>query len=138
MKSEKRIAWENAFVLLVEDVDDNRELYVQFFIHKGWRVETAADGFEAVAKSASLRPDIIVMDLGLPKMDGWEAIRMIKAHPVNGEIPIIALSAHALDASKARAIAAGVDSYLTKPCLPEALLEEIARVLGHRGGPGTR
>ena len=138
MKSEKRGARENAFVLVVDDVDDNRELYVQFLIHKGWRVERAADGFEAVANSVSLRPDIVVMDLGLPKMDGWEAIRMIRAHPVAKQIPIIALTGRALDTSKRRAVAAGVDSYLTKPCLPQDLFEEIERVLSHRDGPGIR
>ena len=84
MKSAKR---PERFILVVDDADHNRERFVQLLVHTGCRVETAADGFEAIAKSVSLCPDVIVMDLGLPKLDGWEAIRKIKAHPVTKRSP---------------------------------------------------
>ena len=116
-------------ILLVDDVEDNRDLYAQFFMHKGWRTAVASDGYEALARATSLRPDVIVLDLGMPGMDGWEVAQRLKSDPATSSIPIIALTGHALDDSRRRARAAGVDEYLTKPCLPDYLAETVARNL---------
>ena len=116
-------------VLLVDDAEDNREVYAQFLEFAGFRVEFAVDGIEAVDKAAALRPDVIVMDLSLPRMDGWEATRRIKDAPATRDIPVIALTGHAVSESKRRAQEVGCAGYLTKPCLPEALVSEIRRLL---------
>jgi CheY-like chemotaxis protein len=116
-------------VLLVDDSEDNREVYAQFLKFSGFRVDFAVDGVEAVQKAATLRPDVIVMDLSLPRMDGWEATRRIKAAPETRDIPVIALTGHAVSESKRRAQEVGCAGYLTKPCLPEVLVSEIRRLV---------
>jgi len=116
-------------VLLVDDVEDNIDVYRQFFVHNGWRTATASSGQEALTQAAGLRPDVVVLDLGMPGMDGWEVARRLRADPVTRAIPIIALTGHALDDSHRRAIEAGVDDYLTKPYLPTDLLAAIKRLL---------
>jgi two-component system cell cycle response regulator DivK len=116
-------------VLLVDDAEDNREVYEQFLKFSGFRVEIAVDGVEAVEKAASLKPDVIVMDLSLPKMDGWEATRQIKSAPGTMDIPVIALTGHAVSESKRKALEVGCSGYLTKPCLPEVLVSEIRRLV---------
>src|SRR5687767_7767039 len=116
-------------VLLVDDSEDNREVYEQFLKFAGFRVESAVDGVEAVEKAASLKPDVIVMDLSLPRLDGWEATPQIKAAPATSGIPVIALTGHAVSESKRRAQEVGCSGYLTKPCLPEVLVSEIRRLV---------
>ncbi len=116
-------------VLLVDDSEDNREVYAQFLKFAGFRVEFAVDGVEAIEKAASLRPDVIVMDLSLPRMDGWEATRRIKADPDTRSIPVIALTGHAVSESKRKAQEVGCSGYLTKPCLPDVLVSEIRRLV---------
>lgn len=119
-------------ILVVDDVADNREVYCQIFAFKGYRVLNAADGPEGLGLATSAQPDLIVLDLGLPKLDGWEVARRLKGNPETGKIPVIALTGHAQDSSRARAIAAGVDRYLVKPCLPEDLLAAVRQLLGAR------
>ena len=116
-------------VLLVDDSEDNREVYEQFLKFAGFRVEIAVDGVEAVEKAASVKPDVIVMDLSLPRLDGWEATRRIKAAPETTAIPVIALTGHAVSESKRKAQEVGCSGYLTKPCLPEVLVSEIRRLV---------
>ena len=116
-------------VLLVDDAEDNREVYAQFLHFAGFRVEFAVDGLEAIEKAASLRPDVIVMDLSLPRMDGWEATRRIKSDPETRGIPVIALTGHAVSESKRKAQEVGCSGYLTKPCLPDVLVSEIRRLV---------
>jgi CheY-like chemotaxis protein len=116
-------------VLLVDDVEDNLDVYRQFFVHNGWRTATASSGQDALTQAAGLRPDIVVLDLGMPGMDGWEVARRLKADPVTHTIRIIALTGHALDDSQRRAVEAGVDEYLTKPYLPADLLAAVKRHL---------
>ena len=116
-------------VLLVDDAEDNREVYAQFLQFAGFRVEFAVDGVEAIEKAASLRPDVIVMDLSLPRMDGWEATRRIKSDPGTRDIPVIALTGHAVSESKRKAQEVGCAGYLTKPCLPDVLVSEIRRLV---------
>jgi two-component system, cell cycle response regulator DivK len=112
-------------VLVVDDVADNREVYAQFLAFKGCRVEMAFDGNEAIAKALVLQPDVVVMDLGLPRMDGWEATRRLKADARTRGIPIVVLSAHAYRDAQERALAAGADCVLAKPMAPEELLHEL-------------
>jgi len=116
-------------VLIVDDYQDNREMYSQFLAFAGLRVAEAADGREALAKTAELMPDLVVMDLSLPGMDGWEATRAIKSDPRTKHVRVLALTGHALDGASKSAIEAGCDAFLTKPCLPEDLHGEIQRML---------
>jgi two-component system, cell cycle response regulator DivK len=116
-------------VLLVDDSEDNREVYAQYLTFNGFRVEIAVDGVEAVEKAASVHPDVIVMDLSLPRLDGWEATRQIKSAPATSKIPVIALTGHAVSESKRKALEAGCSGYLTKPCLPDVLVSEIRRLV---------
>ena len=117
-------------VLLVDDYPDNRDIYVQFLTYSGLRVEEAENGHQALDKAFALRPDVIVMDLSLPGLDGWEATRRLKGDPRTRDIPVIALTGHALAGHSKGAFDAGCDVFITKPCLPERLLEEIHTILG--------
>ena len=116
-------------VLVVDDSEDNRDVYAQYLLFSGFRVEIAVDGVEAVEKAGTLKPDVIVMDLAMPRLDGWEATRRIKAAPATSAIPIIALTGNADSESKRRTQQVGCAGYLTKPCLPDVLVSEIRRLL---------
>lgn len=116
-------------ILVVEDFDDAREMYRDYLEFSGFRVETARDGREGIDKAQTLQPDLILMDLSLPGVDGWEATRLLKADPVTRHIVIVALSAHALAAEGERARAAGCDGFIAKPCLPPDLVTEVSRYL---------
>lgn len=119
-------------VLVVEDYQDAREMYAAYLQFSGYRVAEATDGFEAIEKSIELLPDIILMDLALPKMDGWEATRRLKSDERTRDIPIVALTGHALAGFAEGARVAGCDAFVTKPCLPDALVAEIQRMLAGR------
>jgi len=116
-------------VLVVDDFPDNREMYVQYLSFAGYRVAEADDGEEALVKAAALLPDVVVMDLALPRLDGWEATRRLKQDPLTRAIPVIALTGHGLPEHVERAQQAGCDAFLTKPCTPLDLATEIRRVL---------
>ena len=116
-------------VLVVEDYQDAREMYIAYLQFAGYRVAEAANGYEAIERAQALRPDIILMDLALPKMDGWEATRRLKEDPRTRDIPIVALTGHALARHAEGAKEAGCDAFVTKPCLPDALVAEIKRML---------
>jgi len=116
-------------VLVVEDVELNRDLLVQLLEDK-CRLIFAADGVAALERAAETKPDLILMDLSLPRMDGWEASRRLKADATLARIPIIALSAHAMRSHEERARASGCDDFLTKPIDETRLFETIARHLG--------
>lgn len=119
-----------ALVLVVEDYQDAREMYTAYLQFSGYRVAEATNGLEAIEKTLELMPDIILMDLALPKMDGWEATRRLKSDDRTKHIPIVALTGHALAGYAEGARQAGCDSFVTKPCLPDALVAEIQRMLG--------
>jgi two-component system, cell cycle response regulator DivK len=123
-------------ILIVEDFDDAREMYRDFLEFSGFRAETARDGREAIDKARRLQPDLILMDLSLPGIDGWEATRLLKAEPSTSHLLIVALSAHALATEGERARAAGCDGFIAKPCLPSDLVQEIGNYL--KGQPATR
>jgi len=116
-------------LLLVEDNEDNRDMLSRRLIRKGYEVALAVDGGAGVAQAAALRPDLILMDMSLPVLDGWEATRQIKAAPGTQNIPIIALTAHAMSGDREKAIAAGCDDYDTKPVELPRLLEKIEALL---------
>ena len=122
-----------AKLLLVEDNEYNRDMLTRRLAKKGYEVVVAVDGGEAVAKARSERPDLILMDMHLPEMDGWEVTRRLKAEPDTRPIPVVALTGHALAGHAEGARAAGCDAFVTKPCLPDALVDEIKRLLdAHR------
>jgi len=116
-------------VLLVDDYSDAREMYGEYLEYSGYDVIEAANGMEALQRAVEDKPDIILMDLSLPVMDGWEATRRLKADERTARIPVVALTGHALAGISEGARQAGCDSFVTKPCLPEDLVLEIKRVL---------
>jgi two-component system cell cycle response regulator DivK len=120
-------------VLLVDDLEDQRDLYRQYLEFAGFRVETARDGFEAVARAPRVRPDVVVMDLAMPGMDGFEATERLKRLEATRRVPVIALTAHAQLPSE-WALSAGCASVLRKPCYPHDLAMQIAAALGNAGG----
>jgi two-component system cell cycle response regulator DivK len=113
-------------VLIVDDVADTRELYERYFRFRGVRVVTAADGVAAAHAAVLERPDIIVLDLAMPRMTGWEVIETLRRQTATKGIPIVVLSGQRAEDS---AYEAGADSYVEKPCVPEDLLREVLRVL---------
>jgi CheY-like chemotaxis protein len=116
-------------VLVVDDYEDAREMYAEYLQYSGFRVAEARTGVEAMEKAFELLPDLILMDLSLPVMDGWEATRRLKADPRTKAIPVVALTGHALAGHSEVARKAGCDAFVTKPCLPDALVMEVRRVL---------
>jgi CheY-like chemotaxis protein len=121
-------------VLVVEDNEDNRIILTTYLDHHGWRVVEAADGALGVEAARTELPDIVLMDVSLPTMDGWTATSILKADPTTERIPIIALTAHALATDRRRAVEAGCDSYLAKPIDPKEVIAEIERLLAARTG----
>ncbi len=119
-------------VLVVDDVDHGREILAEYLEFRGFRVAPAAAGLEALDKAYELRPDVILMDLSLPGIDGWEATRQLKQDDRTRDIPIIALTAHALASAHDKARAVGCNAVVTKPCLPKDLEQEVRRQLAAR------
>jgi two-component system, cell cycle response regulator DivK len=124
----------DALILVVDDYQDAREMYAEYLQFSGFRVAEAKNGNEAVAQARSLQPDLILMDLSLPGMDGWEATRVLKADEATKHIPIVALTGHALAGASEGARKAGCDSFVTKPCLPDDLVIEVRRMLNVKQG----
>ncbi len=122
-------------VLLVDDYPDAREMYSEYLQFSGFDVVEATNGMEALQSAIDRSPDIILMDLSLPVMDGWEATRRLKADERTASIPVVALTGHALAGISEGAKQAGCDAFVTKPCLPEDLVKEIRRILD---GPSSR
>ncbi len=120
-------------VLVVDDYQDGREMCVEYLSFCGFAVIEAENGVEALRKTGEALPDLVLMDLSLPGLDGWEVTRRLKADPRTAHIPVIALTAHALGSEAKRAHEAGCASFITKPCLPDALVVEVRRVLGLAG-----
>jgi len=127
---EGKVPDEAPLILIIDDTEDNREVYVQFFRHQGWRVSAAEDGIEGLRLASEELPSLIVLDLGLPKMDGWQVAEHLKANAATRHIPIIACTGHSGVELKKRALAAGVVDYVIKPCLPADLVARVKRHLG--------
>ena len=116
-------------VLLVDDDTDQREMYGLYLRARGFLMLAATNGMEAMALARQVRPDVIVMDLAMPNLNGWEATQRLKHDPLTQSIPVIACTAHTGEWAVDRAVKAGCDAYLTKPCLPRDLVAEIRRVM---------
>ncbi len=116
-------------ILLVEDNEMNRDMLSRRLSRRGYEILVAADGAEGIATAASERPDLILMDMSLPVVDGWTATRQIKSDPSTQSIPVIALTAHAMAGDREKALAAGCDDYDTKPIEFDRLLDKIAALL---------
>jgi len=120
-------------IIIADDNRDTREMYALYLSMVGYKVEEATDGREALIKARTLRPDLIVMDLQMPEVDGWSAIREIRGDIKTASIPIVVLTGHDFkDFLKPAALAVGAWSYLKKPCLPERLANEISERLAGR------
>ena len=117
-------------ILLVEDNEMNRDMLTRRLERKGFEVVIAVNGQAGIDMASSANPDIILMDLSLPVMDGWEATRRLKADSATQSIPVIALTAHAMSGDEVKARAAGCDDYDTKPVNLNRLLEKIGNLLG--------
>jgi two-component system cell cycle response regulator DivK len=125
-------------ILIVEDNEDNRDMLSRRLIRKGYEVEVAVNGLEGLELARAGRPDLILMDLSMPVMDGWEATRRLKACANLKQVPIIALTGHAMTDDRDKAIANGADDYVSKPLDFGILLERVRRWLkpGTSAGPG--
>ncbi len=116
-------------ILLVEDNELNRDMLSRRLVRNGYDVLIAEDGAKGLSAAIDSKPDLILMDMSLPVMDGWEATRRLKAEPQTRAIPVIALTAHAMSSDREKAVAAGCDDYDTKPVELERLLAKIERLL---------
>jgi CheY-like chemotaxis protein len=119
-----------AKILLVEDNEMNRDMLSRRLARNGFEVVVAVNGREGVERATSEKPDLILMDMSLPVLDGWEATRQVKANPETAKIPVIALTAHAMAKDKADALAAGCDEFDTKPVELPRLMGKIRGLLG--------
>src|SRR6266496_4529815 len=129
-----------AVVLLVDDYPDAREMYAEYLEFSGFDIVQAGNGVEAIERALDSHPDVILMDLSLPVMDGWEATRRLKADERTKSIPVLAVTGHALTGVSNDAKKAGCDGFITKPCLPEDLVKEIRKVLagGEASDPAAK
>jgi len=125
-------ARDRPLILLVEDQDELRRLYVSELTMSGFTVIEAANGEDAIAHTSAHAPDVVLMDLSLPILDGWEATRRLKADARTAHIPVVAITAHDGSGELQRATRAGCDWFVPKPCPPDALIAEVRRVLAGR------
>jgi CheY-like chemotaxis protein len=116
-------------VLLVEDNEDNRVIVDAMLSHAGYRVLIATSGDAGVELARSAEPDVVLMDIALPGLDGWEATRRLKEDPATSGIPVVAFTAHAMAHDRERAMALGFDGYLTKPIEPREVLAAVERIV---------
>jgi CheY-like chemotaxis protein len=121
-------------ILLVEDNEANRDMLSRRLIRKGYEVVLAVDGQNGVESALSEAPDLVLMDMSLPVLDGWEATRRLKSAPITQHIPVIALTAHAMSGDREKAIEAGCDDYDTKPIELPRLLGKIEALLNEGSG----
>jgi CheY-like chemotaxis protein len=125
-------------ILLVDDYQDGREMYADSLRFAGYRTLEASSGPEALQLAVDRRPSLILMDLSLPGIDGWEVTARLKKDARTRHIPIVALTAHALQEERERAERAGCDAFVAKPCLPEELLTQVQRLLTTARGSSAR
>ncbi len=120
-------------ILLVEDNELNRDMLSRRLMRRGYQVDLAADGQEGLQMAETTSPDLILLDLSLPGMDGWEVLRQLKLHPRMKQIPVVALTAHALVTDRNRALEAGFDDYDIKPVEMPRLLKKMETLLNTGG-----
>jgi two-component system, cell cycle response regulator DivK len=116
-------------ILLVDDFEDGLEMYQEYLTFRGHRVIVARNGEDAIVQAREHRPDVVLLDIRMPGMTGTEAMRVLRADPSFERVPIIALTAHALDGERAAALAAGFDDLIAKPCLPDQLADAVELIL---------
>ena len=116
-------------ILLVEDQEMNRDMLSRRLKKRGYEVEIAVDGAEGVEKAKAALPDLILMDMSLPVMDGWEATRILKSDGATRSVPVVALTAHAMSTDREKALEAGCDAYETKPVELPRLIETMEKLL---------
>lgn len=129
MEAQER-ATPTPLVLVVEDYEDARELFAELLSTSGFAVAEATNGHDAVRLALELVPDVVIMDLAMPEVDGWEATRRLKADARTRHIPVVALTGHVLESHVRAAEAAGCAAFLSKPCLPDVLMATIEEILG--------
>jgi CheY-like chemotaxis protein len=122
-----------AKILIVEDNEMNRDMLSRRLSRRGYEIAIAVDGAEGVAAAKAETPDLVLMDMSLPVVDGWEATRRLKAEPSTSAIPVIGLTAHAMAGDRDKVLAAGCDDYDTKPVELPRLLQKIERLLDRAG-----
>ncbi|WP_375769707.1 response regulator [Archangium gephyra] len=120
-------------VLVVDDYDDAREMYAEYLEFLGYQVQTARDGQEAIQMAQQSHPDVILMDLSLPVVSGWEATRLLKQDARTSHIPVMALTGHVLPAHTEKAREAGCDEFVSKPALPDTVADKIRALLQKTG-----
>lgn len=123
-----------ARILLVEDNELNRDMLSRRLERRGYAVSLAVNGVEALERASADRPELVLMDMSLPEIDGWEATRRLKADPATRAIPVIALTAHAMSGDRERALEAGCDDFDTKPVDLPRLLQKMEALLAAKGG----
>jgi two-component system, cell cycle response regulator DivK len=121
-------------ILIIEDTENNRVLLSRRLKPRGYDVIMAEDAESGLSLAVEVKPDLVLMDVGLPGMNGWEATQMLKANPLLAQVPVIALTAHAMDGDRQKAAQAGCDDYEIKPIDFPRLIEKIERLVG-RGSP---
>ena len=126
---EREVSVSNEIVLFADDTLDTRDLYAMYFKSRGYQVLTSTDGQSAIEMALAGRPDVIVVDLAMPKLDGITVTRLLKSDPRTQDTPIIILTAYSQEAIDGGALEAGADIFLTKPCLPEALETRVRELL---------
>lgn len=129
---ERRVSPRSQRILIADDSEDIRDLWRIWLTIWGFEVEEAENGAEAVRKTIASHPDLVLMDMWMPVMDGYHATRLIKENATTADVPVLALSAHAVSPGPENAMAAGCEMFLSKPVEPDVLLEEIRHALGAR------
>ena len=124
---------QGARILLVEDNELNRDMLSRRLQRRGFQVTTAIEGEGAIEQAKTMKPDLILMDMGLPGLNGWDATRRLKADPETAPIPVVALTAHAMSGDREQALSAGCNAFETKPVELDRLLNTIHRLLSLRG-----
>lgn len=119
-------------ILIADDSEDNRSMYSEYLVFAGYSVLQATNGFEAVSIATAMKPDLILMDLSMPELDGWQATRELKRNKATRSIKIVALTGHAFSEMESRVIDAGCDRYVAKPCLPHEVAEIVAELLSSK------
>jgi CheY-like chemotaxis protein len=120
-------------VLVVDDYDDAREMYAEYLEYLGYEVQTARDGQEAIERARESHPDVILMDLSLPVLSGWDATQQLKTDEATRDIPVMALTGHVFEPSSERAREVGCDAFVTKPALPDTVANHIQALLKKTG-----
>jgi two-component system, cell cycle response regulator DivK len=120
---------DSPLILIVEDNTDAREIFSTYLRHSGFSVAEASDGVDVLRLTKELRPAVVLMDLSMPQVDGWTALRQLKADEQTAGVPVVALTAHSMEGDEQKTIEAGFISYLSKPLDPKKMVSEVRRIL---------